>query len=276
MNSYMKRCNIIYTLFFLFVSSYAVDTPKSVMKFYNGLKTLEETNDPNIANETTLGMISCFSASEESGIEVKLDGMETMSSNKYSQKLHILIFQQKALKTKCTVVRTELAEQPDLSSSMQRRGAQHYISYITKQYTLNGRTVKYNDVVETLISNGSIVDMKNSDENNDESTVSIPSETLNTEQLRARAAFYYTKGKHVEAYSYYEKLVKQAPKDGDAYYRLALMTLWRKGCKKRFSRDEAKTLGIKYLDNAILYGNNEIKEKAENVKNNREHQNVYF
>ena len=275
MKATREVCLFILCLFG-FSALMAVETPKSVSRFYDGLKVLEKTSDFDLANETTLEMISCFAASEQSGIEVKLDGMETMNSNKYTQKLHILIYQQKVLKTKCQIVRTEIAEQPDLTSGQQKKNAKHYISYITKQYTQDGKTTKFNDVVETLISDGTIVDMKNTDEVESPSPSLVVSENLNVEQIRARAAYYYTKKKYVEAYNYYENLTQRAPTDGDAFYRLALLTLWRKGCKERFSSKEAESRGMSYLEKAILYGNDEIKQKAENVKTNRLHKNVYF
>ena len=79
-----------------------------------------------------------------------------------------------------------------------------------------------------------------------------------------------------EAYNNYEKLVLKAPTDGDAAYRLALLTFWRKGCKGRFNRKQARNKAINYINIALQYGSDEIKNKARNVKANWENNNVYF
>lgn len=254
--------------------TYAINPPSKVSIFYNGLKQLEQTTDFNESNTIQQRMASCFMASENSGIQLDMDGLGEMSSTIYTMKLHTLLYSEKSLKTVCNITSTELAGQPDQNSKMEQQGAQFYITHITKTYTQDGKTKTYSDVVSTLISNGLITEMAN-EESIGKTTV-IPSQ-LSIEQLRSRAAYCYSKGLYTQAYDYYEQLVNRAPTDGDAAYRIALLTFWRKGCKHKFSKKKAAEEQAKaYIQRAIQYGNTEIQEKATNVKKNWNNRNVYF
>lgn len=273
----MIKILLVIIAVFAIIPCMAVVNPGVVTKFYSSLQALERATSTNAANTAQQSMASCFMASDQSGINLSMDGMGEMSSSLYTMKLYNMIYSEKSLKIcNCNITRTEIVEQPDQNSSMQRSDAQHYVSYVTKQYVKNGQTVTYNDVVFTLISNGLIVEMENSEVSGTITPRSRPAEELNAEQLRARAAYYYSKGDYYESYSYYEKLVSKSPTDGDAAYRIALMTFWRKGCKDRFSRKEAKERALSYINRAISYGNAEISRKATNVKINWENKNVYY
>lgn len=270
--------NVLF-IFALMVSSTmcAITNPESVNRFYSGMKALENATDMNVANTAQQKMAACFMASDQSGINLSMDGLGEMSSSLYTMKLYMMLFSQKSLKINSyNITRTELVEQPDQSASMQKKGAQHYVTYVTKQYTRDGKTTLYNDMVFTLISNGLIVEMENSVGNSNTLPTPKPVENVSTEQLRARAAYYYSKGKYSEAYNYYEQLIKRAPTDGDAAYRIALMTFWRKGCKERFSKKNAQSKAKEYLGVALNYGSPEIKSKAANVSANWDNNNVYF
>ncbi|MGN0069868.1 MAG: hypothetical protein ACI350_09115 [Prevotella sp.] len=259
------------------VSCAAAVNPGSVTKFYSGLQALDRATDTNAANTAQQTMASCFMASEQSGINLSMDGLGEMSSNLYTMKLYNMIFSEKSLKiNNFSITKTEIVEQPDQNNSMQNSGAQHYVSYVTKQYVKDGKTITYNDMVFTLISNGLIVEMQNSEVSGNVTPRPRPTEELNTEQLRARAAYCYSKGMYTESYDYYEKLVSRNPTDGDAAYRIALMTFWRKGCKSRYSRKEARRKADEYMQIALRYGNTEIRRKADNVTKNWENNNVYY
>lgn len=272
-----RRLLPVFALSFASIICWGASNPRNVVQFYSGLKALESSTSTNDANSTQQGMAACFMASEQSGINLSMDGMGEMSSSLYTMKLYNMIYNEKSLKINSyNITRTEIVEQPDQNSSMQRNGAQHYVSYVTKQYVKDGRTVTYNDVVFTLISNGLIVEMENSEASGTITPRPRATEELNVEQLRARAAYYYSRGDYYESYRYYEKLVSKSPTDGDAAYRIALMTFWRKGCKERFSKKEARERALNYIDRAISYGNSEISRKATNVKTNWENKNVYY
>lgn len=71
--------------------------------------------------------------------------------------------------------------------------------------------------------------------------------------------------------------MKVAPTDGDAAYRIALLTFWRKGCKVKYKKKKlAEEKAKEYIDVAIRYGSDEIREKAMNVRDNWNNDNVYF
>lgn len=272
-----SRFFILAICFFYGVVAYAINNPYSVSKFYAGLKSLESATSTNDANLAQQNMASCFMASDQSGINLSMDGLGEMSSSLYTMKLFMMIYSQKSLKIEnYNITRTEIVEQPDQNSSMQKKGAQHYVTYVTKHYLQDGKRTTYNDMVFTLISNGLIVEMENSESSGIIPPTTRPSSELNVEQIRARAAYYYSKGKYRESYNYYEQLIQKSPTDGDAAYRIALMTFWRKGCKDRFSKKTAETKAKEYLAIALNYGSYEIKNKAANVSANWEHNNVYF
>lgn len=265
---------LVTAICFCCMNTWAIDPPSKVSTFYGGMEELGKAKDLNAANAIQQRMSRCFMASENSGINLDMDGLGSMSSAFYTMKLYSMIFNEKSLKTVCNITNTELAEQPDQNAGMQKKGAQHYITHITKIYTQDGTKKTYNDVVSTLISNGLITEMSN--EETIVNTDVIP-DNLTVEQLRARAAYCYSKKKYDHAYNYYEQLVKKTPTDGDAAYRIALLTFWRKGCKHKFSsRKAAEEKAKEYMAKAKQYGNSEIKEKAENVSKNWENKNVYF
>lgn len=273
----MKKILLVIIEVFAIIPCMAVVNPGVVTKFYSCLQALERATNTNAANTAQQSMASCFMASDQSGINLSMDGLGEMSSSLYTMKLYNMIYNEKSLRiNNYNIIRTELLEQPDQNSSIQRSGAQHYVSYITKQYVKNGITITYNDVVFTLISNGLIVEMENSESSKSITSRPHPTEELNTEQLRARAAYYYSKGMYTDSYNYYEKLISKSPTDGDAIYRIALMTFWRKGCKDRFSKKESKKRAYDYIRKAISYGNSEICRKASNVLTNWENGNVYY
>lgn len=61
-----------------------------------------------------------------------MDGLGDMSSSLYTMKLFIMVFKEKSLKTNCNINQTEIVEQPDQTGGMQKKGAQHYVTYVTE------------------------------------------------------------------------------------------------------------------------------------------------
>lgn len=266
----------------------AINPPDKVFTFYNGVNQLEKASSFDEANLIQQHMAGCFMASESSGINLKIDDMDEMSSNFYTMRLYSMLYSERSLKAVCNIIKTEIVEQPDQNKNMQQRGAQHYVTYVTKTYTRNGTAKTYNDAVFTLINGGYITEITNIEPSGktsqgaggsvqQQSIKQQKPEQLGIEQLRARAAYCYSKGMYTDAYDYYEQLVARAPEDGDACYRIALLTFWRKGCKHKFSRkQDAEKKAKEYIRSAIMYGNYEIRSKATNVSNNWENDNVYF
>lgn len=253
--------------------AHAENTPIKVITFYNGLSQLENAASFDAASVIQQKMASCFMASELSGINLNMDDLGEMTSGLYTMKLFSLLYDEKSIKVSCNIASTEEARQPDQNKGMEKKGASHLISHVKKTYTQNGVPKTYYDVVTVLISNGLITEMSN--ETVIENTTDI-SDRLSAEQLRSRAAYCYSKGLYTQAYNYYEQLIKIAPTDGDAAYRIALLTFWRKGCKDKFNKKAAQEKAKYYIRIAIEYGNSEISEKASNVSANWENRNVYF
>lgn len=255
------------------VFTHAENTPLKVTSFYEGMNQLEMASSYDDASLIQQNMAACFMASELSGINLNMDDMGEMTSGLYTMKLFSLLYDEKAMKASCDIIGTEAARQPDQNKGMEKKGTSHLVTHVKKTYIQEGVPKTYYDVVTVLVSNGLITEMSN--ETAIENTTVIP-DRLSVEQLRSRAAYCYSKGLYAQAYDYYEQLVKVAPADGDAAYRIALLTFWRKGCKDRFSKKAAQDKAKDYIRIAIKYGDSEISEKASNVSANWENRNVYF
>ena len=111
-----------------------------------------------------------------------------------------------------------------------------------------------------------------SDKKQTPNTINIKHEyKTSVDDLRMLAAKYYTNGNYTEAYKKYLEIINQKY-DGDAYYRLAVMTYYEDGCKDIFKVKGGKKLWDskldEYLNGAIKYGNSEISRKARNMKYN--------
>ena len=88
------------------------------------------------------------------------------------------------------------------------------------------------------------------------------------EYIRIIAAQNYTNGKFDVAYQKYLELVKQEP-DGDAYYRLGVMTYFKEGCANLFANSKERYKKVdEFLDLAIENGSPEISKKAKYMKYN--------
>ena len=273
----MKNIVLIISMIALSVNSiYAIDPPSKVMTFYNGLKGLQKAKSNDEAYKIRNQMAKCFYASENSGINLKMDDMEEMASNLYTMKLENMIYNEKSLRVDFTIMRTEVFRQPTQEKGKEKGDPTHNMTYISKTYYRNGQQKKYQDVVGSLISNGLITEMFNEEPGSTTVPVTTTRQT-SIEQLRTRAAYYYTNGMYTSAYNCYEELMERAPTDGDAAYRIALLTFWRKGCKYKFSNKKAaRKKALEYISIAVEYGNSDIKQKASNVKTNWEGNNIYF
>lgn len=274
------KCLLLLMLLMGVTAVMADEHPRNVVKFYNGLSTLGTTRDAETAYRARKEMASCFWEGEESGLELDMDGMqEKMTSTKYTIKLYKHIYENRDWQvSSCNIIKTLPTGQPDQTRHKGGTEYTHSVTYVTKVYVQDGHSVTYNDMVETFNQNGLIIEIMNVPSFDDVSLAATPvtSGNAGVEQLRARAAFYYTEKNYVAAYECYEQLLQRSPYDGDAAYRIALMTFWRKGCKNRFSKDAAERLAKKYIEVAIEYGNPLIVQKALNVKNNWDRKNIYF
>lgn len=261
----MRKLNVFFFLLAC-ITAGAIEPPAKVKQFYDNLLLLDRATDENEAYRAQRNMNQCFSE----GLEITMDGSDAeMTYGVYTSRLYTNIRKTHTLKVvgyKIENVKT--LEQPDHKGNE----ATHRSTYVTKTYIRDGQTIVYRDFVSTLISNGLIATMQTENRNGQ-----LPlSHSMNIEQLRASAAYYYTNKHYEDAYSCYEMIVKNDPTDGDACYRLALLTFWRKGCKDRFTKKEAHQIAQEYIEKAILYASPDISVKARRVEANWRRGNVYF
>jgi len=85
-------------------------------------------------------------------------------------------------------------------------------------------------------------------------------QATNAETAHINAETNYTNNHHSEAFNDYILALQLNPKDGEAYYRLAVMYYRGIGCKKNYKKVS------EYLAKALQYGNPRIQWKAQNFK----------
>lgn len=280
LNMSLKKCVLMVTLAMTGSTAFAIDPPNSVKTFYDNLQRLGTTNSSDEAASAQQSMIKCFHEGDKGGPDVTMDGIGVeIQASTYTARLYRLLFMQKSLNIEsCSILKTESNGQPDQAGGKNGMEATHLVSYVTKKYVRNGGSEIYNDLVTVSNQSGLITEMMNvsSFEGIAQFSQMVSAGETGIEQLRARAAYYYTNKDYEMAYRCYEELMERAPNDGDAAYRIALMTFWRRGCKNRFSKREAKKVAIQYIEIAIEYAGPAIKQKAVNVWQNWDRQNVYF
>lgn len=79
-------------------------------------------------------------------------------------------------------------------------------------------------------------------------------------QANTNAAINYTNGNTSQAFNDYSLAIQLNSKDGEAYYRMAVMYYRGIGCSKSYKKAR------EYADKAIKYGNANIIRKAKNFK----------
>lgn len=250
-----------------------IPTPASVRVFYDGMQKLSTVADPNAAYYISKDMNECFY-----GLNISVSGIplpndfrffdidkknishndEQLNSATYINRLNDYIYKSRIMKVSCSILKTELTgDQPDFHKGRLSVSACLVSTYVQKTYMLNGYKKTFNDTVYTDYSNGKISEIRNGNGAN----------VFNINSLRIQAALAYRLGKYHEAYKCYEQIISIESKDGDALYRIGLMTYYQQGCY--FSRKSvARKKGIEYMEQANRYGSYSIGEKAENVLHN--------
>lgn len=95
-----------------------------------------------------------------------------------------------------------------------------------------------------------------------------PSPTLpdivNLESLHFLAARYYNQKKYSEAYNTYQTILKYDASNANAYYRLALMSYRRQGCKQ-YTKKQTDEFAMTYINKAYDNGDSRMKGKINNI-----------
>lgn len=250
----------------------AMPTPNSVDVFYDGMEKLATVTDPNIAYDISKEMKECFFGVEISNSGVFLpndfrffdvdknnishnDGK--LNSSTYVNRLKEYLYQSRIMKVSCSIHQTELVgDQPEFSKGKLSSSSCIVATFVQKTYSLNGISKSFNDTVYTDFSSGKINVIKNGNGQGE----------ININTLKVKAALAYRSRRYEEAYNCYEQILSLEPTDGDACYRLGLMTYYRQGCN--FSKKIARQKGKEYILQARRYGKYPISEKAENVLHN--------
>lgn len=87
---------------------------------------------------------------------------------------------------------------------------------------------------------------------------------VNLENLHFSAARYYNQKKYAEAYKTYQDILKYDSSNANAYYRLALMSYRRQGCKQ-YTKKHTDELAMTYIKKAFDNGDSRLKGKINNI-----------
>ncbi len=90
-------------------------------------------------------------------------------------------------------------------------------------------------------------------------------EVLDLEQQMANAALAYSRKRYDEAYRIYRGIVDRQPKEGDPYYRMAVM-LYKREYGRNMTKRDRNRLVLEYLDKAMQYGSYAVRGYANNMK----------
>ena len=250
-----------------------IPTPASVKSFYDNMQKLSTVTDPNTAYYISKEMNECFY-----GLNISVSGIplpndfrffdidkknishndEQLNSATYINRLSDYIYKSRIMRVGCSIQKTELAgDQPDFHKGRLAVSACLVSTYVQKTYKLNGYEKTFNDTVYTDYSNGKISEIRNGNGAN----------VVNINSLRIKAALAYRLGRYYEAYKCYEQIISISSKDGDALYRIGLMTYYQQGCY--FSKKSAaRKKGLEYMELASRNGDYSIVSKADNVIHN--------
>lgn len=254
--------------------------PSCVTTFYSSLQALP-TATAAASYDLEDRMVACFAITGSGlnlpGIDgLSKDGIGMFTSTLYVQELRNGLAGKPGATAQCSIARTENIVQPDANG---RDEVTHTISYARKSYTLGGRQMSFCDKVMADIKTDKIVDLCNvpsiaGDEPTADNRGNSASDSeMNVDQLRAQAAYCYTRKMYFSAYTYYLKLLEKAPGDYDASYRIAFMTYYGKGCKHLFRKgSQRRDKAIEYMEAAARGGNS----RAEGVLNTWKSGNLYF
>jgi tetratricopeptide (TPR) repeat protein len=235
---------------FLTIFSFALgpSTPPVVEQFYSTLEKIQNAvSDPSAYDYREI-IKHCFRGKGASGINIPNDFYEwgykinrSLTADQYANTLYELCYQKKSLRVeKCKIGDSQYISEVDLKQSVNLPS--DLIQTVVMKTFTDGRVSK--TFVDTLIvERNEIVVFKNAistDYNED------------IETLRVLAASYYTLKYYYKAYDAYEKIIKIDPDNGNAYYRLGLMTFWQQGCW--YSTRDAHRKGLEYAEKSHSLG----------------------
>lgn len=134
---------------------------------------------------------------------------------------------------------------------------------VNKYFMKAGRNIKmFQDTLRLNLESMKITAWANGTSKYHIGDINNNGSNLNIDQMRYNAVVAYERGEFIKAYELYASIVHDYPKDGDAYYRMAVM-LYKK--QYPMQRRQRNRLVIDYLKKAKQLGNWSVYEKADNM-----------
>lgn len=222
----------------------AVSTPEVVTKFYDAIRGLSQASNDSEAARYTSAIKDCFLGKDDGGIPVPNDfysweARETnITSNVYSFRARDMFYTKKKLKV------------PEYHIESSK-----YISEVELEKYKNATSDLIQTIVRKTFSDGEISKTFSDTLIIEYGKIGVFNNTISDEDvnaLRALAARYYSSKLYYLAYKTYERIISVDPKNANAYYRLALLTYWRRGCN--FSVKTAHKKGLEYAEKSKSLG----------------------
>ena len=162
----------------------------------------------------------------------------------------------------------------------EKNEAESNFSYtiVDKSYTYKGVKKNVRDTIIIANFTNQILGVMNKyggydftiDENESDfpnpSPITTPTANTNNDvlHLQAAAAHYYDAKNYDKAYQIYRKVIEKDKENADAYYRLAIMSYRRQGCKQ-YKRKQTDTDAMTYMEKAKEFGTGELRNRAYNL-----------
>lgn len=232
-------------------------TPATVERFYSSMKKLTETASASEAQSLQEAMQYCFLYGKPtskhntlSGINIPNDlftlgdnDLKIIGSTLYTQRLKNKVFNNSDFKVTYSIGSSRYAQEPDLKK-FKSKDYPYVETCVTKTFTMGGSSITFQDTLLTRVEDGLIASLHNG--------IRMSDEEESLESLRARAAGYYSAKMYYRAYGIYEKIIALDPSNANAYYRLGIMTYYKKGCY--YSSSTARRKGKEYVEKADRLG----------------------
>lgn len=222
-----------------------VATPSAVQTFYNGILSMDAGVTPARLGELEMDMRGCFFGKENSGMNLPNDFrffdcdretashmLEVLTSNNYVGKLSAYI-PAGELEPRISVssMSRMVGKLPDFLNGSMATGNAYVETIVRKQYSDAHTMRDFVDTVYTHVAYNKIMCIVNGNGTN----------AVNPSRLRVEAAHAYGEKDYAKAYNLLLRIVSLDRRDGDSYYRLALMTYYGRGCKR------SRKLALDYL-----------------------------
>ena len=238
---------------FVKISGTPDEAKKQVETYLSSLKNIAETSDPNACSDAVVASKDIFAFSNESD-EFPIPDDLSENSNSCDQ-IPLIAYLRKFYKEsqkgfsydyKIGMVKS------DDSPGFVNNEPTHYAIVVTQ--TINGISSK--NIFKIEIKTNKICNIK--------SSVCIQDNAkLKYKALLAEAADDFTHGNYDAAYQKYLQII-DIEYDGDAYYRLGVMTFKGLGCSNLTKKERMRKTD-EYLLAAKKYGDSDIRKKAQHM-----------